>query len=557
MPLILTHEAAEKRFQISKYDPVNVISNDQVLLLDGDTTIHGDLDPAWVSRTLEEAGENPDYDGLLIIVNGHLTVDGDIRFSDYRPSLLVLGDVHCHVLKSGNELIHITGNAHIQYAYYGYYNDGSICIAGKTHVPYVLNADHHSDLKPVDSILINVYSDYEDYFVYDYTQKDLEHVIVPALMKDSLSLDIWAFIGHLKAGLSPFKPGAKTQKQAAEERLAQLIETDPLSFTTLDLTDQKFRSFPTGITALKNLRVLTLSANKITSIPASIAALENLEELYLKDCALESIDIGALHQLRVLDISQNGRLKNLPGLPNLQVLKMDHNDLPITEPMPSLQEISMYACCTDGDSPAAFPAVLLQSKQLRKLDIRQNRFASLPHALTQLPLEEILWTDSTCATPIPDFSASKTLKKLVISKCYGQWRHVVFNISTLEHLQIDRNNEEKQFFDEELLSLWQEMIIAEPEKYGHFASLMENKQPEPDGGYSVTLRQGITTQQLEELAKLPHLTFLDLSWNKLEKLPESLYGLTKLVYLDLRHNQLSAAEKERVSNTFKAAEVLF
>lgn len=557
MPLILHSAAAENRFQISNYDPVCNIDHEKILLFDGDTTIEGDMDAEWVSRTLEAAGESPDDSGLLVIVNGNLTVTGDIRFSDYRPALLVLGDLHCHVLKSGDESIHISGNATIKYAYYGYYNDGSISIAGKTTVPYVLNSDHHSDLTPVDSVLINVYSDDDDFFEYDFTQKDLAEVILPELMKDSFSLNVWAFIDKLKTGASPFKPGATTPRQAAADRLAQLVGTDPLSVTELDLTNQKFTAFPGSITALKNLRKLTLSENRIKTIPVEINSLEHLEELYLKNCALESIALHADHTLRVLDVSQNRALTGLPELRHLQVLNIDYNQLHLTQPLPSLEEIGMYACYTDGNDPAPFPTVLLQSRQLRKLDLRQNRFRSLPVELTLLPLEEILWTDSTSETPLPDFSACTTLKRLVLSKSFAAWRHMVFNIPTLEYLKLDRNGEEKEFFDADMLDMWKEMAADEPEKYDYLLELLENKQLEADGRYSVISRQGISTEQLQQLSRLPNLTYLDLGWNKLETLPESLYGLTKLTYLNLKLNKLSPEEQEKVKTVFKDAEVHF
>ncbi|PWV46503.1 leucine-rich repeat domain-containing protein [Chitinophaga sp. S165] len=567
MPLILSAEEAENRFQISKYDPVGLIDNEMILLFEGDTDIPGHFDHDYVTRVLQEAGGPSEMGELLVVVNGNLNVDGDIVFSEYRPALLVLGDVTCHVLQSADECMLITGNATIKYAFYGYYNDGTITIEGITKVPYVLNSDHHSQINPVGAVLINKHSDYDDFFEYDFTAQDLPEVLVPEILGKGGRLEAWDFIDMLKAGKSPFKPGAKTPRQVFDERLEQLTTEDPLSVTEVDLSEQKFKAFPQSLTALQNLRKLTLSKNKLKTIPDDIGKLEHLEELYLYDCALVNISaaIGDLKNLRVLDISLNRELTVLPDtigqLGKLQRLKIDYinmNFSPAFEHLSDLEEIGMYSCYPDAQEPTVFPEALTKLKKLRKLDLRKNMFQALPEALVQLPLlEEIRWTDSATASPLPDFSLCRSLKTLVISRCFSQWKNIVFNIHSLEHLQIDRNKEEKEYFDEDTLAIWKEMAAEEPEKFGHLADVIKNKQLEPDGRYSVLTRRGITLQDLEGLKKLPNLRYLDLSFNGLTTLPDSVYTLSKLEHLNLEYNKLSDEEKGKVAKVFNQAKLIF
>lgn len=553
MPLILTSQEAEARFRISNYDPINALHYDNILLFETSTSLSGDFNTDWIRHAWQAAGaKTPDIGNLLVVVNGDLHVTGDIVFNDYLPSLLILGNVTCHVLQSADECMHITGDAKIRYAYYGYYNDGTITIAGKTQTPYVLNSDHDSQIKPEGATLINVYSDDDDFFEYDYTVKDLPEVMVPEVLDNMGHLKVWSFISLLKAGKSPFKEGAKTRKQVFEEKLEKLLQEDPLAMTELDLSDQKLKTFPAGLVALQNLKVLKLSDNALKVIPDDIGQLTQLEELYLNTCALSSISpaIGHLKNLRVLELNSNRDLTTLPGtiaqLHQLQRLKIDYINLDFSSfRLPeNLEEISMYSCFTD----AIFPAQLAQLKNLKKLDLRKNSFQSMP----LLPyLEELHWTDSSTESPLPDFSQCKSLKKLVISKDFNGWKNIVFNITSLEYLRIDRNKEDKQYIEEDMMSIWKEMAAEDPKKFAFLSKAVK----EPDGRYSILIRKGVTPEELEGLARLTHLKHLDLSFNHLKTLPDSVYGLSTLEYLDLEYNQLSEAEKEKINHVFKHATV--
>ncbi|TWV93632.1 hypothetical protein [Chitinophaga pinensis] len=154
---------------------------------------------------LEDQEEPAEIADLLVLVNGNLTVKGDISLGEESfPCLFVRGNVKCDVLYSGSEFIHITGNADIKYALDGNYNDGAITIEGITSVPYVLNSDHDTNITPKGAILINYFGDSNDFFTYDFTEKDFPDVMVAAAFENE-AFSRHAFIKLLQAKKSPLK----------------------------------------------------------------------------------------------------------------------------------------------------------------------------------------------------------------------------------------------------------------------------------------------------------------------------------------------------------------
>lgn len=568
IPTLITDQAAIAALQLKNYDLIGYIDTEKVLYFEGDTVINGHMDGDWACNTMLELTGDESLDGLLVVVKGNLTVMGDIRMSDYRPSLLVQGNVECDVLKSGDETIHITGDARVKYAYYGYYNDGSITIEGTTYVPYVFNSDHASNITPEGAILINIYSDHDDFFEYDFTDGDLPRAIVPAAFDERGNFKIWKCIDLLKAGQPIFKEGVKPARVLFEEELALITSGNTDQLTELDWSDKKLKEFPLALTKLTKLKRLRLSKNNIRVIPEEISVLTSLEELYVDDCGLSLIGegIGNLKKLERLDISSNFELKELPvsfgELENLLFLKMDHVPLVFPEStvkLQKLEEISMYGSYNSIEKPAVFPEVLLKLKGLKKLELRKNWFFELPEQLTSLSLlEEFLWTDSrTSSKKFPDFTQFKFLKKLVISGKLNSWKEEIFKIPSLEHLVIDRNKEEKQYFTRDTLEIWKEMAPEKPAEFNAFLQMvLINMQPEQDGRFSYISRHGIKPEDLQDIDQLPNLRYLDLSYNNLTDLPDSFFTLSKLEYVDLRSNLFTAEVLDKIKAAFPKATLL-
>ncbi len=535
-------------------------------------TITGDLDSNWAVSILEQLGEDTSLRDVLVMVNGNLTVEGDIVISDYHPILLVVGNVYCDVLQSADETIHITGDAHIKYAFYGYYNDGSITINGKTYVPYVLNSDHSSAITPVGAVLINTYGDRDDFFEYDYTHSTLPEVVVTTAFNDKGDFDAWKFIEIVRSGQSPLKEGAKPLRLINEEELERITSTNVEEVWELDWSDKKQKVFPASIARLKNLKKLTLSKNKITEIPAIIGELQNLEELDIRDCYVTTISeaIGKCKRLRVLNLGGNP-LDAIPEavgeLHDLQKLNINYIAAPLPESMDrldKLEELSMYQCYSDRNNPAPFPEVLTRLKNLKRWDLRENWLKTLPESILNIQtLEEFQWTGSVTQNhidnePFPDFTGFKKLKKLIISRKFHSWKHEIFNIPTLEHLHIDRNAEKKEYITRETLDIWTEMAPEQDEAFrDHLEWVKKNSQLEPDGRFSYIVTPGMNPEDLQALIKLTNLKYLDLSFNGLTWLPDAVLQLKNLEYLDLKFNKFPLDVQEKIKAAFPNTKVLW
>lgn len=232
VPQLITPEVAQQQFNLNRYDIMGRVNFKNVIFLDGDTYINGDLNQEWAESTLNTLGEAADASATLILVNGNLTVSGILEPSDeIFPYLLVLGNVTCNVLRSYNEFIYITGDADIKFVFDGGYNDGSITIEGTTRVPYIINYDHDSNLNPKGAILINYYGDVDDFFEYDYTVKDFERVMVPAVFDEDDEFNKNNFIALVQAGESPLKKGALTAREIQEKEIAEMGNIEELDLT--------------------------------------------------------------------------------------------------------------------------------------------------------------------------------------------------------------------------------------------------------------------------------------------------------------------------------------
>lgn len=209
-PKIISHSEAIERFNLEdeKYEPFSEIDYSFVLLFDGDIEVNKNLDQTWFNNLIKQ--ENIDNeDETLIIVNGDLNVNGMISLIlDIYPHLFVTGDVKCHSILTSEENIYICGSAYIKYVFYGFYPGGIALIEGTTHVPYVLNDEHCSDINITnDTITLNLSVHENNYFDYDFTRDKFKDVFLPVLIDEENGLDVAVFIKTIKSGIPPFKKG--------------------------------------------------------------------------------------------------------------------------------------------------------------------------------------------------------------------------------------------------------------------------------------------------------------------------------------------------------------
>jgi len=76
------------------------------------------------------------------------------------------------------------------------------------------------------------------------------------------------------------------------------------------------------------------------------------------------------------------------------------------------------------------------------------------------------------------------------------------------------------------------------------------------------INPGITPEDIQDINKLPRLKYLDLSFNDLPfndlpSLPDTIYELKALEYLDLRYNKFSEDEKKEITRGLPKAKIEF
>lgn len=110
----------------------------------------------------------------------------------------------------------------------------------------------------------------------------------------------------------------------------------PSNVVNLSLAENKFSSFPSGLTNYKSLKYLNLSDNKIRDVGPDIEQITSLIWLDLSDNKLADLpdQLCNLYKLEYLDLSNN-KLKKLPAcicqMENLKILNLKNNKLPYSE----------------------------------------------------------------------------------------------------------------------------------------------------------------------------------------------------------------------------------
>ena len=568
-PILISDAQAREMFGLELNVPFQ-----QVILLSGDTTIQGNLSQGWTEETLESLGITGASGNTLILVDGNLTVTGTIGPADESfTHLLVLGNVQCEVLKSYDEFIFITGDADIKYALDGFYNHGAITISGITRVPFVLNSDHSMSIKPEGATLINYYDNNERYLPYDFKAKDLERVIVPEVIDEQYGFGAKAFIDLLKAGKSPLKEGVRTTRQLQEDEMAQLGKGNT-AVTELDLSAKKLKSFPGNISSIPTLKKLILNENIISVVPAAIKELVNLEELHLEGCGLKNLpdEIGQLQQLRVLNVANNPGIQlpeSINQLTSLRTLIVYNN---ITFEFPSnlaglnkLEELNCYH--NSAAAPVEFPVWLTQLRALKRLNIGDNSFKAIPESILELQqLEELSLDTALCyVNELPDLSK---LKKLKVLRAGGMRTYITrpaakqsllksfFTITSLEELYIHHHGLWKETaMSEGIYEEMQQNLTHDPERLNDLDARLSNISGSNDK--TGVLRNNLTTTHLEGISNLQQLNMLDLSWNGLTSLPDEIFTLKNLQFLNLQHNRLTISERSRIASNLPACVIDF
>ncbi|KAF1601894.1 Malignant fibrous histiocytoma-amplified sequence 1, partial [Eudyptes chrysolophus] len=185
-------------------------------------------------------------------------------------------------------------------------------------------------------------------------------------------------------------------------RLAELGRLEEL-----DLSFNRLRRLPEGLSRLRHLRALDVDHNLLPSFPAPLLELVALEEL---DCSgnrhLGALPegIAALRCLKILWLSGTGLAalpESLCQLSALESLMLDGNRLrALPAGFGSLQRLKMLNL--SSNLLGEFPAAILALPSLEELYLSRNQLTLLPPRLCQLRQLRTLWLDNNRIRYLPD-----------------------------------------------------------------------------------------------------------------------------------------------------------
>lgn len=568
-PIAITfidEDEARDRFDLDRFEPLGDIEYDTVVLIEGDVTIGQSITDDSINAIFFDNDRTSSEE--LIIINGNLTVEGDIDISEDFPCLLTIGDLHCNNLHSNDNCIDVTGDAHIKYVFEGNYNHGAVMVHGTTHVPYLLNSDHCSTLTPSKkTILINYYNQQDDFFTYDYYRSDLANILVKGLAEidkedDYATLDVEAFVKRVQSGKSPFKKGVKPSRVLVEQTIKKLAKKSKATggIKTLDLSEKKLLNLPLALFELKDLEVLTLQDNSFDTMPSNLGDLTNLKELNLRGTGITSLpeSIGQLKQLEVLNLSYCHQLTTLPKaigeLTNLKKLILWRFKGTVPDSimqLDNLEELDIHGLLDYKEGPKDFPHWIYGLKGLKVLKAGYNALKNIPQEFLQLSNLEALELPSSlsCLEEITDLSQLSSLKSVAISgsglSTYPDPPQDIlqhfFKIPSLETLKMPSFSATEDWMPNPTVEENRAALKDQPEALANFESRLRTNDY---GQHYYQTRRPITIEDFKGIEQLTQLKVLDLSWNKLKEIPEEFLQLQHLELVKIEGNSLSKAAKD-------------
>ncbi|MFF4380709.1 hypothetical protein [Kitasatospora sp. NPDC001547] len=539
----------------------------EVLFIDGDLTLDGDfLTAVGELRGGDAAGEVE-----LVVVTGDLTVNGPIALYDDRPGLYVGGRTEAETLEGGEAEIHIHDGA-FTHLVHGYYNHGSL-VAGTVETPWVIYSDHHMELSAPGARWVDNYGDDDD---ADFAVGDgIVEAFVPEVVDaEDHCLDVDAFLDRLRAGLPVLRPAARSAAESAGDVLSRAL-ADRVEH--LDLTDRKLRAFPAEVLRMPWLRTLILDGNPIGELPEALGTLTRLEHLSVRFCGLTALpeSVGDLAALRVLCVAGNrdpdgvtvefslpaavGRLTALEEL-DISYLSVTTGDTTTEWDLPEMTRFvlpdtfgglvalrKLVADVTDVVFPDSahgltgveevsmthgrlrtFPEVVTTFPNLRRLDLGDNFFDTVPDSLLRLTrLEELNLGGSLglVRDPLPDLGRLPALRILGFSG----------------HTSRFSTPEPGHVFLRELFAM--ELTGLEELRIDRWCRNTKRHKPGPE--------------HFAGIGTFRRLRTVDLSSNELKDLPADFDTLPDLAVVDLRYNRLSQTVRDRITAAHPAARIDF
>lgn len=301
--------------------------NALVLLTEGDLTLgtEGLLQTErLVPELIDTMGAKDHLVG--IVVTGNLIapkatlLEPDI---DWSPRIKVFGNLEAKNLCLGGSIVDIGGDLIANGTVFGFYNHGTLRVAGRTRADVLLSADYTMKFSGEVTRRFTLGSVSRMNIPADFADATLGLVLDPDMLDSYGSLRDGEIITRLSSGGSILKPDIEIGR-ASEPKLSKAgrEKLDAIAaranrgemITEINLIGCDLSFVPEDIRAYRELSVLRLSKNNIKVLPDWLGYyFPMLEVLTAEDCGLTTIPAElAVHPgLRELNISYN----KIDGLP--------------------------------------------------------------------------------------------------------------------------------------------------------------------------------------------------------------------------------------------------
>lgn len=526
-----------------------------VLVCDGDMSLNNHLMLDWESadaggwlRALNIISSSGGVAGLLI--NGNLSVNGVVASHHVNgPFLCVRGNLQAQSIVSGGPLLLVNGSIHAEHAVIGF-DHGLLSCGGSLHADYLMICGHRLFVGgDIDAVTIDESGDALPNA--DYVGKAEMQRIFSSQVFSGQRLSRTRIVDRLRNGKPLIRKGVRPARLAVAKLLSAYRAAGGQQ-TELDLRDRGLQEFPKTILEMRGLKSLKLSRNALRTIPESICRLTELETLELDECQLGALpaSIGRLEKLKHLSLAGNN-LASLPvtmaDLQQLTSLNLAYNSTPLPENIGALQqlrELDLHG----NKRLLPLPDSLAQLTRLESLSLANclggtNELVGLPSVVTRLSGLKSLDLSGNSLNSLPDdITRLESLRSLNLNSSLRGVKQLP-DLSAMHHLQTLHFGGQRQFSSslppphELLLALLQ----SPPPR---LQALMIDGWGKEDGIYQAgSYLKGLFRDELTTLpdcfAEFPALRSLHMRFNGLETLPPSLFALPHLEELNVYGNKLS------------------
>lgn len=367
----------------------------------------------------------------------------------------------------------------------------------------------------------------------------------PAYFENFVELDDFSIFGNGVANLSQIPCMAIRSLNVSMNSIESLSEgLPPLKVQSLNLNSNPFKSFPTELFQIDQLRVLTLAKCQIDGVldfqlPESLIALDltnneisGVSDQFIQSCGtivmlnLSSNNISELPdcfppacRINKLLLNNNGLTTfplSLGKLQYLETLNISSNDI---ESLPNFEFPKLRELDLSFNRITEIPDSFASCMALTTVNFSFNRLKTLPHSLVQCrKIAQIIAAGNEfIAFPHVVFSFAQ-IQKLVLSG--NRITHVPSDAASFFFLkQLDLSNNNFTVFPDILNMITNLTIISF--SHNRITSIPENFQFPPK------------------------LQLLDLSFNHLEKFNAC---IPSLITLSLEYNQLKSFDGENLES---------